>query len=164
MGSIELASPTWWDFSTCQKVQRNTLTRPLRTLSFEGEFLPPSKTFVEVGQTGVVKTLITTTATIKPAIGLSTDNISGIDLDIQKIEFDLMILEGDHTQTPLSELPYFEGIESVGEREIGKNLLDPSELEYGSIEDGAEANKEGYITNRKRSGFMKVHAHGTKHR
>ena len=68
----------------------------------------------------------------------------------------IMILEGDHTQTPLSELPYFEGIESVGEREIGKNLLDPSELEYGSIEDGAEANKEGYIANRKRSGFMKV--------
>lgn len=68
----------------------------------------------------------------------------------------ILILEGDHTQTPLSELPYFEGIESVGEREIGKNLLDPSELEYGSIEDGAEANKEGYITNRKRSGFMKV--------
>lgn len=105
-------------------VKRNTLTRPLRTLSFEGEFLPPSKTFVEVGQTGIVKTVITTTATIKPAIGLSTDNISGIDLDIQKIEFDLMILEGDHTQTPLSELPYFEGIESVGEREIGKNLFD----------------------------------------
>ena len=36
----------------------------------------------------------------------------------------IMILEGDYTQTPLSELPYFEGIESVGEREIGKNLCD----------------------------------------
>jgi hypothetical protein len=36
----------------------------------------------------------------------------------------IIILEGDYTQTPLSELPYFEGIESVGEREIGKNLCD----------------------------------------
>lgn len=36
----------------------------------------------------------------------------------------ILILEGDHTQTPLSELPYFEGIESVGERDIGKNLFD----------------------------------------
>lgn len=72
----------------------------------------------------------------------------------EPIKFKAVLLEGDHTQTPLSELPYFEGIESVGE--IGKNLLDPSELEYGSIVDGAEANNEGYITNRKRSGFIKV--------
>ena len=68
----------------------------------------------------------------------------------------ITILEGDHTQTPLSELPYFEGIESVGEREIGKNLLDPSELEYGYIVNGVEVNNEEYNTNRKRSGFMKV--------
>lgn len=70
--------------------------------------------------------------------------------------FGLMILEGDHTQTPLSELPYLEGIESVGEREIGKNLLDPSELEYGSITEGKEDISEEYTTNRKRSGFIKV--------
>lgn len=47
----------------------------------------------------------------------------------------IMILEGDHTQTPLEELPFIEGIESVGESEltddgykisgksVGKNLL-----------------------------------------
>lgn len=45
----------------------------------------------------------------------------------------LVILEGDHTQTPLSELPYFEGIESVGERDIGKNLFD-GVLEPGSYD------------------------------
>ena len=34
----------------------------------------------------------------------------------------ILILEGDHTQTPLSELPYFEGIKSVGDK--SKNLFD----------------------------------------
>ena len=117
-------------------VKRNTLTRPLRTLSFEEEFLPASKTFVEVGQTGVVKTVVTTTATIKVAIGLSTDNIQEIESGTQIIEFDLIVLEGDHTNTRLEELPYIEGIKSVGESELtddgykisgkscGKNLLD----------------------------------------
>ena len=90
--------------------------------------------------------------TDKTQLRFVLDSISDGSLDI----YDIVLLEGDHTQTPLSELPYFEGIESVGEREIGKNLLDPSELEYGSIVDGAEANNEGYITNRKRSGFIKV--------
>ena len=36
--------------------------------------------------------------------------------------FTLMILEGDYTQTPLGELPFIEGIESVGDK--SKNLCD----------------------------------------
>ena len=134
-------------------VKRNTLTRPLRTLSFEEEFLPANKTLVEVGQTGVVKTVITTTATTKVAFGLSTDNISGIESGTQVIEFDLMVLEGDHTQTLLEELPFIEGIESVGEGELtddgyrisgkscGKNLLNINSSEKTA--DGARAEIEG---------------------
>lgn len=114
-------------------VKRNTLTAPLRSSAFEGELLPTVITFVEVGQTGIIKKVVTTTNTIKPSIGLSTNNVTGIESGAQKIEFDLMILEGDYTQTPLSELPYFEGIESVGEREIGKNLFD-GVLEVGSYD------------------------------
>ena len=34
------------------------------------------------------------------------------------ITFRYMILEGDHTQTPLEELPFIEGIESIGESEL----------------------------------------------
>lgn len=57
----------------------------------------------------------------------------------------VMILEGDYTNTPLSELHYFEGIKSVGENEVtedgkykvkakscGKNLFD-GEVELGMI-------------------------------
>ena len=132
-------------------VKRNTLTRPLRTLSFEEEFLPANKTFVEVGQTGVVKTTVATTSTIKVAIGLSTDNISGIESGTQIIEFDLIVLEGDHTQTPLEELPFIEGIESVGEltddgykisgKSCGKNLFNINSSE--NIADSVETIIDG---------------------
>ena len=43
--------------------------------------------------------------------------------------FTLMILEGDHTQTPIEELPFIEGIESVGDK--SKNLFDYNKLTYG---------------------------------
>ena len=49
------------------------------------------------------------------------------------VKYRCIILEGDYTSVPLSELPYFEGIESVGEREIGKNLFD-GVLEVGSYD------------------------------
>ena len=57
----------------------------------------------------------------------------------------VILLEGDHTQTPLEELPYIEGIESVGESELtndgykisgkscGKNLVDISKITTGYI-------------------------------
>ena len=38
----------------------------------------------------------------------------------------LILLEGDHTQTPLEELPYIEGIESVGDK--SKNLINPNAI------------------------------------
>ena len=59
--------------------------------------------------------------------------------------FGLMILEGDYTQTPLSELPYFEGIESVGEREIGKNLLDVSQFTFRRFDSANEGDKIAFM-------------------
>jgi hypothetical protein len=53
------------------------------------------------------------------SICLSVQTETTVPMDLKAI-----LLEGDYTQTPLSELPYFEGIESVGERDIGKNLCD----------------------------------------
>ena len=108
---------------------------------------------IEGGITGISKHKVTVKDITSPSILRSfirDVNASG------SITFRYMILEGDYTQTPLSELPYLEGIESVGEREIGKNLLDPSKLEYGSIIEGKEHTSEEYTTNRKRSGFIKV--------
>lgn len=58
----------------------------------------------------------------------------------------VMILEGDYTNTPLSELPYVEGIKSIGENEVtedgkyrvrvkscGKNLINDKIFEDNSI-------------------------------
>ena len=42
--------------------------------------------------------------------------------------FQIMILEGDYTQTPLEELPFIEGIESTGDK--SKNLF------FGAFEEG----------------------------
>ena len=137
-------------------VKENTLNTSFTINSGYQPSQPPIAEEVlklDIGKTGILKFVFTVTnieSTLILKSYVTNTSTSG------HITFRYAIFEGDHTQTPLSELPYFEGIESVGEREIGKNLLDPSELEYGSIEDGAEANKEGYITNRKRSGFMKV--------
>lgn len=61
-----------------------------------------------------------------------------------KLYKDFIILEGDYSNTPLDELPFIEGIKSVGENEVtengkyrvkvkncGKNLLDISKCTYG---------------------------------
>ena len=60
------------------------------------------------------------------------------------LEFSLIILVGDYTNTPISELPFIEGIKSVGESEVteedkypvkvkscGKNLLDDTKIIKG---------------------------------
>ena len=70
----------------------------------------------------------------------------------------ILILEGDHTQTPLSELPYFEGIESVGEREIGKNLFD------GVLIDGTISTVTGADIKtdaQKKTGYIRVQPNKT---
>ena len=59
-------------------------------------------------------------------INLSNSLIAFKGTDPSTVEgsfnFQLMVLEGDHTQTPLEELPFIEGIESVGDK--SKNLFD----------------------------------------
>lgn len=59
-----------------------------------------------------------------------------------KLKIRLMILEGDYTNTPLSELPYIEGIQGVGEevengydvevKSCGKNLFDINDIKIES--------------------------------
>ena len=68
---------------------------------------------------------------------------SGVD-NIYTISKEIIILEGDYTNTPLEELPFGEGIYSVGESEdnlikiesCGKNLFDKSKItQYKTIDD-----------------------------
>ena len=51
-------------------------------------------------------------------VGIHSPLKKGTELGIKNV----MLLEGDHTQTPLEELPFIEGIESVGDK--SKNLFD----------------------------------------
>ena len=45
------------------------------------------------------------------------------------LNYKVLFLEGDYTETPLEELPFIEGIESVGDK--SKNLFDYNKLTYG---------------------------------
>ena len=77
-------------------------------------------------------------------IGLTPENKSG-EITIKNI----ILLEGDHTNTPIENLPYFEGIYSVGENEVtedgrykisgkscGKNLCNITNLDFKAITSG----------------------------
>ena len=66
----------------------------------------------------VVSKLITTN---NDTVDLGFYYVSGEE-DCNKV----IILEGDYTETPLEELPYIEGIESVGDK--SKNLIDVSKF------------------------------------
>ena len=98
---------------------------------------------VSGGTKGVMKILVTTKSELSGTISLrsfvSNKATSGY------IRYNVMILEGDYTNTPSSELPFIEGIKSVGENEVtedgkyrvkvkscGKNLFD-GRLELGAI-------------------------------
>ena len=62
---------------------------------------------------------------------LITTNNDTVDLEFYYVSGEedcnkVIILEGDYTETPLEELPYIEGIESVGDK--SKNLIDVSKF------------------------------------
>ena len=68
---------------------------------------------------------------------------NGVD-NIYTISKEIIILEGDYTNTPLEDIPFGEGIYSVGESEdnlikiesCGKNLFDKSKItQYKTIDD-----------------------------
>ena len=97
---------------------------------------------------GVKVWKIVTKADKKPTyigIGIHGNNSSSSNATFDNT----VILEGDYTNTPLSELPYIEGIQSVGENEItedgrykisgkscGKNLFDIRKWENIIYSDG----------------------------
>ena len=78
-----------------------------------------TRTTLPIGSTGVVKCLITT----KPQGDCTFNSAFCTKVMSGEITFynRPLILEGDHTQTPLEELPFIEGIESVGDK--SKNIF-----------------------------------------
>lgn len=122
------------------EVLENTLTQELKLASNNAlDVFKTTNTNIRVpsGNVGVYKYLVTSVSEI-------TSDMYGLHsylnyTETGKIKFRIMLLEGDHTNTSTSELPYFEGITSVGENEVteegkykiswkscGKNLLDLS--------------------------------------
>lgn len=119
-----------------------------------------------INSTGIKKFVVTTNSNITDdMLFLRIQN--GTSRATIKIN-NFMLLEGDHTNTPISELPFGEGIYSVGESEVteegkypvrakscGKNLLDINKITRGYYltEQGLEnANAANYYTD-----FIRVH-------
>lgn len=63
------------------------------------------------------------------------------DTEIGKVKYKFMLLEGDHTNTPINELPFGEGIYSVGESEenlikiksCGKNICNSNNIKISDF-------------------------------
>ena len=74
----------------------------------------------------------------------------------EPIKFKAVLLEGDHTQTPLEELPFIKGIESVGDK--SKNLFD------GVLMEGAISSVTGIdleTNDNNRTGHIRVEPNKT---
>lgn len=95
------------------------------------------------GVTGVVIGKITTPEYLTIGFGVAVRTEGATSGSVKFKDF--IALEGDYTNTPLSDLPYIEGIKSVGEQEVtedrkykvsvkscGKNLFD-GKMELGVI-------------------------------
>lgn len=77
---------------------------------FKGSTIP-------LGSTGIFKQVSTTPSDISNISDFTSIRIYDVvtDGELEVIE---LLLEGDYTNTPLSELPFIEGIKSVGENEV----------------------------------------------
>lgn len=76
-----------------------------------------SRTYIHVGNTGTFKIVVQTKDTFDGASVLLKSFITN-NTSSGRIKLRFSIFEGDHTNTPIEELPYGEGIYSVGENEI----------------------------------------------
>lgn len=135
--------------STERKNNFTLVSGTTSAISDTSMFLPPKKT-------GLYPVSFTTKSDLSAcSVGLRsfiyTGTMSG------KITFNYILLEGDHTQTPIEELPqYFEGIKSsfedgiVDVEVVGKNLFD-GELEYGYIDSTTGTSNPNIRYDRKRS-------------
>lgn len=115
-------------------VIENNLLQALRFGSVEGGCFINSN-LVEPKYIGLIKVVVTSALEFSDTTFTITTNMGGTEEN--KITYDVLLLEGDYTNTPIEELPFGEGIYSVGESEIteegkykiswkscGKNLFD----------------------------------------
>ena len=132
------------------EVKENTLTSETNDLMIilnDGTAFTEGLTAKNLFDVGIHVLKATTVSEITTTILLRTfiySHVSG-----GSVTFRYMILEGDHTQTPISEIPYFEGIQSVGQTEgnvvsgksCGKNLYNGEVINNIALNiDGSEVN------------------------
>ena len=134
-------------------IKTNTLSREF--IACEGgnssnRNIGSTRRLLPIGSTGVVKCLITTKSQgdCTYLTAFCTNAMSG------EITFynRPLLLEGDYTQTPLEELPFIEGIESVGDK--SKNLFD-GKIEGGTINVDTGLNSQ-YSSTLRTTGYIKV--------
>ena len=77
----------------------------------------------------------------------------------------IMLLEGDHTNTPLSEIPYIEGIKSVGEEENNKiGILGKNKNLFDAKTFVDDTNREFYSYSDDRINILKLDGRANKER
>ncbi len=120
---------------------------------------------VPINSIGTFTTTLTTQKDFTPIPPSNTNFVLRSQLKPEEVSGELrlkvIILEGDYTTTPISDIPYGKGIYSVGENEnnlvtvksCGKNLFD-GKLETGTINNTTGENNNSQVT--KRSDFIKV--------
>lgn len=109
-------------------IRKNTFTTPFRVVgSIANSQFQTSSTNIASGATGYfVDQLMAKEDFTSASSCLFCQNGSIGNLEGESIEYRVMLLEGDHTNVPLSDIPYIEGIQSVGEAEVnedGKYIL-----------------------------------------
>lgn len=113
-------------------VVENTLTKDLRLSSVHPhDVFNNDNAKVTKGTVGTFKYLVTSKSQLTDLAGLR----SFLDLDASgKVKFRVMLLEGDYTKTPIDELPFVDGIQSVGETE--DNILTLSSYRKNEFDKG----------------------------
>lgn len=150
-------------------ITKNTLVSSASEISlntnFGNENLFIESWRVPINSIGTFTTTLTTQKDFTPIPPSNTNFVLRSQLKPEDVSGELrlkvIILEGDYTTTPISDIPYGKGIYSVGENEnnlvtvksCGKNLFD-GKLETGTINNTTGENNNSQVT--KRSDFIKV--------
>lgn len=137
--------------NTLSSNTENTVVGYFCEASSDSAIKQTSRTYIHVGNTGTFKIVVQTKDTFDGASVLLKSFITN-NTSSGRIKLRFSIFEGDHTNTPIEELPYIEGIESTGDK--SKNLINPNTLIDNTTlnNDGVEVSDTRYIA----TDFIKV--------
>lgn len=114
-------------------VKENTLTKDfILTSTNPTDVFKRSVAKVPKGKTGTQRFLVISAEQLDSTMYGLRAFLSGNEAG--KVKFKIMLLEGNHTNTPIDELPFVDGVKSVGETEYNKVILETRGKNLHSIE------------------------------